>query len=54
MAQTIQIVPRFSFPHIESYVNDYTQVANDEQAPAVDVSVIEAYAVRAPKGVDNR
>lgn len=54
MAQTIQIVPRFSFPHIESYVNDYTQVANDEQVNAVDVSVIEAYAVRAPKGVDNR
>ena len=54
MAQTIQIVPRFSFPHIESYVNDYTQVANDTQATTVDASVIEAYAVRAPKGVDNR
>ena len=54
MAQTIQIVPSFSFPHIATYVNDYTQVANDVQTPATDATVTEAYAVRAPKGVDNR
>lgn len=54
MAQTIQIVPRFSFPHIESYVNDYTQVASEVTPNIVDTSVIEAYAVMAPKGVDNR
>ena len=24
MAQTIQIVPRFSFPYVETVINDYT------------------------------
>ena len=26
MSQTIQIVPKFSFPYVETYVNDYTEV----------------------------
>ena len=53
MAQTTQIVPKFSYPYVETHVNDYTQVANVAVTDAVDSSIKMAFAVNAPKGIDN-
>ena len=53
MAQTTQIVPKYSFPYVETHINDYTQVADTNVTEAADTSVIMAYAVAAGKGVDN-
>ena len=52
MAQTTQIVPKFSFPHVETYMNDYTQVA-DEKGTENTPAVIQIYAVSSSKGIDN-
>ena len=39
MPQTTQIIPKWTFPHVETYINDYTFVS-DEVAPAtVETSV---------------
>lgn len=53
MAQTTQIVPKFSFPYVETVVNDYTAVPQDTVTDSVDTTVRQVYAVTAPKGVDN-
>lgn len=53
MASSTQIVPKYSFPHVETYVNDYTQVANVDLGTEVNDSVTEAYAITASKGIDN-
>ena len=53
MAQSIQIVPKFSFPYVETVVNDYTEVANTEVAATTDNSVKQAYVVTSSKGIDN-
>jgi hypothetical protein len=53
MAQTTQIVPTFSFPHVETHVNDYTLVTDNIDEPAVDSSIKECYAFVASKGLDN-
>jgi hypothetical protein len=54
MASTTQIIPKYSFPHVETYVNDYTQIANvDLNDNTVDNAVVEAYAVTCQKGIDN-
>ena len=53
MAQTTQIVPKFSYPYVETHINDYTQVANTAVEDAVDSSIKMAFAVNAPKGIDN-
>ena len=53
MAQTTQIVPKFSFPYVETVINDNT-VWTDTPAtsiPSTDVRL--AFAVLASKGIDN-
>lgn len=52
MAQTTQIVPKYSFPYVETHINDYTQVV-DTPIVEVDNSIKLAFAVAAGKGVDN-
>lgn len=53
MAQTIQIVPKYSFPYIETVVNDYTLVPDDAVASDVSTDVTQAYAFVSAKGKDN-
>ena len=54
MARNTQIVPKYSFPHVETYINDYTLVDNvDVTDTEADNSVVEAYAITAEKGIDN-
>lgn len=52
MAQTTQIVPKYSFPYVETHVNDYTQVV-DIPIVEADTSIKLAFAVTAAKGIDN-
>ena len=54
MAQTIQIVPKFSFPYVETYVNDYTEVADtlEERLPEEPI-VRYVFPFISSKGVDN-
>ena len=55
MAQSIQIVPKFSFPHVETVVNDYTLVADTEQNDVVADTVVRyIFPFVSSKGVDNR
>lgn len=54
MAQATQIVPTFSFPYVETVINDYTLVSEDASESTAETSVTEAYAVIAGKGVDNK
>ena len=53
MAQTIQIVPKWSYPYVETHINDYTQIASQTITDSTDSSVKMAFAVHAPKGIDN-
>ena len=53
MAQTTQIVPKYSFPYVETHINDYTQVADTAVTEADDTSIVMAFAVAAGKGIDN-
>lgn len=53
MAQTTQIVPKFSFPYVETIVNDNT-VWTDEPVTAIPSTDVRlAFAVAAGKGPDN-
>lgn len=54
MASTIQIVPKFSFPYVETYVNDYTEVMDtlEEQIPQEPI-VRYVFPFISSKGVDN-
>lgn len=52
MAQANQIVPKFSFPHVETYMNDYTQVTDEKGTPN-SPAVTQIYAVTSSKGIDN-
>lgn len=52
MAQTTQIVPKYSFPYVETHINDYTQVV-DTAAVETDTAIKLAFAVTAGKGIDN-
>lgn len=54
MAQTVQIVPKFSFPYVETVVNDYTLVADNAVEATADTSIKQAYAIVSPKGIDNK
>lgn len=54
MAQTIQIVPKFVFPSVDIYVNDYTEVAQDVETEAAANTLTQAYAVTSSQGIDNR
>lgn len=53
MAQTTQIVPKFSFPYVETVINDYTLVTDGSVPSTEDSSVKQIYAVTASKGIDN-
>lgn len=53
MAQQTQIIPKYSYPHVEIYVNDYTIQTDDSVSGAEDTSTKFAYAVVAPQGKDN-
>lgn len=53
MAQSIQIVPKFSFPYVETVINDYTEVANTPVAATTDNSIKQVYVVTSSKGIDN-
>jgi hypothetical protein len=55
MAQTIQIVPKHSFPYVETVVNDYTLVGDSYIADvSSDDSVRYIYPFVSSKGIDNR
>ena len=55
MAATTQIVPRYSFPYVETYINDYTETPSDELSSVqVDPSIRYIFAFVADKGIDNR
>jgi len=53
MPRTSQIVPKYSFPHIEVYMNDYTLVRDDEIAAEEDTTVKYLYPVVTSAGIDN-
>lgn len=53
MAQSIQIVPKFSFPYVETVINDYTEISNTNVDATADNSVKQVYVVTSPKGIDN-
>lgn len=53
MAQTTQIVPKFSFPYVETVVNDYTLVNNNAVGASVETDVKQIYAFVSSKGIDN-
>lgn len=53
MAQTTQIVPKYPFPYVETVINDYTVLGNEETPAEVDNSVKMAFAVTSGKGIDN-
>ena len=52
MASTIQIVPKFQHPHVESYVYDNTRY-EDIPATEVDDSIKYIAVYRSGKGIDN-
>ena len=55
MAQNIQIVPKFSFPYVETVVNDYTVVNNSNISDvSTDTTVRYIFPFISSKGVDNR
>ena len=53
MAQSIQIVPKFSFPYVETVINDYTEISDTAVPVTEDNSVKQAYVVTSSKGIDN-
>lgn len=53
MASTTQIVPKYSFPYVETHMNDYTIVTDDAIPAEADTSIKQAYAVVSAKGIDN-
>ena len=55
MAQTTQIVPKFSFPYVETHINDYTTVTNNNVDYGVmDPVVSYIFPFVSSKGIDNR
>lgn len=53
MAQEVQIVPRFSFPYVETVINNNTVVTDPEPADTSEDKVKYAFAFAGPKGTDN-
>lgn len=53
MPQTTQIIPKWTFPHVEEYINDYTFVADDVLEATADTTVKEVQAFISGKGIDN-
>lgn len=55
MAQTIQIVPKHSFPYVETVINDYTLVGDSSIADvSTETDVRYIYPFISSKGIDNR
>lgn len=56
MAQTIQIVPKFSFPYVETIINDYTLVGENTTGEGnIENPVIRfIFPFVSSKGIDNR
>lgn len=52
MPQTTQIIPKWTFPHVESVINDYTIQDEGTVEATADTSVKQAYAFNAGKGID--
>lgn len=53
MAQVTQIVPKFSFPYVETVINDYTQVDNTVDTANTDPTIKYVFAFQSGKGIDN-
>lgn len=55
MPQTTQIVPKYSFPYVETIVNDNTKVTDIDPAANTDGdnSVYFLFPFASPKGIDN-
>lgn len=53
MPSKVQIVPKHRFADVETVVNDYSAVVNEDPAAAADTSVKQCYAVIAGYGKDN-
>ena len=53
MAQATQIVPKFSFPYVETVINNNT-VVTDSTPVEADDKVKYVFAFAGPKGIDNR
>jgi hypothetical protein len=55
MAQSIQIVPKYSFPYVETVINDYTLVADvDPNGVSEDSTVRYIFPFVSSKGIDNK
>lgn len=55
MAQSIQIVPKYSFPYVETVINDYTVVNDtDISNDNTDSTVRYIFPFISAKGIDNR
>ena len=55
MAQNIQIVPKYSFPYVETHVNDYTTVKDTTfYGDNIDWTVRYIFPFISSKGVDNK
>lgn len=53
MPRTNQIVPKYSFPHIEVYMNDYTLVQDDDTTATEESTINYLYPVVTSAGIDN-
>ena len=52
MAQVTQIIPKFAFPHVETVINDYTEVSPEipvSEAPFVNY----VFPFTSSQGIDN-
>ena len=54
MPQSIQIVPKWSYPYVETIINDYSQVVDKTKVYPIDPVVTYAFPFVSPKGVDNK
>ena len=53
MAQIAQIVPKFSFPYVETVINDYTQVNSTTDVARTNPIVTYVFPFISSKGIDN-
>ena len=55
MAQSIQIAPKYTFPHVETVINDYTVVTDTaDEAISADSVVRYIFPFVSSKGIDNK
>ena len=54
MPQATQIVPKFSFPYVETIVNDNTLVDNTTATSNLDPTIKYVFAFTSGKGEDNK